>query len=96
MCEMLQRDAIVGHAEAIRSQSRKPSKAHTHTRNASLPTQANHTVRGARKQPPKVTKDLNVGAIGTMYTVKNHIPKRAAPAGYRTLDELPGARRPPS
>ena len=25
---------------------------HTHTRNASLPTQANHTVRGARKQPP--------------------------------------------
>ena len=29
----------------------------THTRNASLPTQANHTVRGARKQPP------NQGAI---------------------------------
>ena len=27
---MLQRDAIVGHAEAIRTQSRKPSKAHTH------------------------------------------------------------------
>ena len=38
----------------------------------------------------KVTKDLNVAAIGTLYTVKNHIPKRAAPAGYRTLDELPG------
>ena len=30
---------------------------HTRTRNASLPTQANHTVRGARKQPP------NQGAI---------------------------------
>ena len=27
---LLQRDAIVGHAEAIRTQSRKPSKAHTH------------------------------------------------------------------
>ena len=26
---LLQRDAIVGHAEAIRTQSRKPSKAHT-------------------------------------------------------------------
>ena len=26
---------------------------HTRTRNVSLPTQANHTVRGARKQPPK-------------------------------------------
>ena len=25
---------------------------HTRTRNVSLPTQANHTVRGARKQPP--------------------------------------------
>ena len=25
---------------------------HTRTRNASLPTQANHTARGARKQPP--------------------------------------------
>ena len=27
---LLQRDAVVGHAEAIRTQSRKPSKAHTH------------------------------------------------------------------
>ena len=27
---LIQRDAIVGHAEAIRTQSRKPSKAHTH------------------------------------------------------------------
>ena len=26
---------------------------HTRARNVSLPTQANHTVRGARKQPPK-------------------------------------------
>ena len=26
---------------------------HTRTRNISLPTQANHTARGARKQPPK-------------------------------------------
>ena len=32
-------------------------RRHTHTRNASLPTQANHTARGARKQPP------NQGAI---------------------------------
>ena len=38
---MLQRDAIVGHAEAIRTQSRNHQR-HTHTRNASLPTQANH------------------------------------------------------
>ena len=30
---------------------------HTRTRNVSLPTQANHTARGARKQPP------NQGAI---------------------------------
>ena len=30
---------------------------HTRTRNASLPTQANHTARGARKHPP------NQGAI---------------------------------
>ena len=30
MVVLLQRDAIVGHAEAIRTQSRKPSKAHTH------------------------------------------------------------------
>ena len=29
---LLQRDAIVGHAEAIRTQSRKPSKAHTHNK----------------------------------------------------------------
>ena len=27
-------------------------QSHTRTRNASLPTQANHTARGARKQPP--------------------------------------------
>ena len=32
-------------------------RRHTRTRNASLPTQANHTARGARKQPP------NQGAI---------------------------------
>ena len=41
---MLQRDAIVGHAEAIRTQSRKPSKAHTHKKrqptNAGQPASA--------------------------------------------------------
>ena len=41
---VLQRDAVGGHAGNHRR--------HTRTRNASLPTQANHTARGARKQPP--------------------------------------------
>ena len=52
---LLQRDAIVGHAEAIRTQSRKPS--------TSLPTQANHTVRGARKQPPNWALHMQLAKI---------------------------------
>jgi hypothetical protein len=39
----------------------------------------------------KSTTALNVAALGTMYTIKKHVPKRAPPAGYRSLDELPGA-----
>ena len=39
---------------------------HTRTRNASLPTQANHIARGARKQPP------NQGAIHAASEVTTH------------------------
>ena len=35
---LIHRDALVGHAEAIRTQSRKPSKAHTH---AGIPVSRN-------------------------------------------------------
>ena len=62
---MLQRDAIVGHTEAIRTQSRNHQR-HTHTRNASLPTQANHTVRGARKQPPNWALHMQLAKIPVM------------------------------
>ena len=52
---LLQRDAIVGHAEAIRTQSRKPSKAHTHKKRQ--PTKAHtqlncHLEKLLEQQPP--------------------------------------------
>ena len=45
---LLQRDAIVGHAEAIRTQSRKPSKAHTHKKRQ--PTNAGQPHSTRRKE----------------------------------------------
>ena len=45
---LLQRDAIVGHAEAIRTQSRKPSKAHTHKKRQ--PTNAGQPRSTRRKE----------------------------------------------
>jgi hypothetical protein len=36
------------------------------------------------------TTTLNVAALGTMYTIKKHVPKNAVPAEFRTLDQLPG------
>ena len=45
---MLQRDAIVGHAEAIRTQTRKPSKAHTHKKRQ--PTNAGQPHSTRRKE----------------------------------------------
>ena len=36
---------------------------HTRTRNVSLPTQANHTVRGARKQPPNWALHMQLAKI---------------------------------
>ena len=45
---MLQRDAIVGHAEAIRTQSRKLSKAHTHKKRQ--PTNAGQPHSTRRKE----------------------------------------------
>ena len=36
---------------------------HTRTRNASLPTQANHTVRGARKEPPNWALHMQLAKI---------------------------------
>ena len=44
----LQRGAIVGHAEAIRTQSRKPSKAHTHKKRQ--PTNAGQPHSTRRKE----------------------------------------------
>ena len=42
---LLQRDALVGHAEAIRTQSRKPSKAHTHKKRQTNAGQPHSTRR---------------------------------------------------
>ena len=44
---VLQRDAMVGHAQAIRNESWKPPKAHTHNKH-----QANNTMRAADGFPP--------------------------------------------
>ena len=38
-------------------------RRHTRTRNASLPTQANHTARGARKQPPNWALHMQLAKI---------------------------------
>ena len=46
--DLLPRDAMVGHAEAIRTQSRKPSKAHTHKKRQ--PTNAGQPHSTRRKE----------------------------------------------
>ena len=50
---LLQRDAIVGHAEAIRTQSREPSKAHTHKKRQ--PTNAGQPHSTRRKEAAVVS-----------------------------------------
>ena len=47
-------------------------RRHTRTRNASLPTQANHTARGARKHPP------NQGALHAASENTTHISNHTA------------------
>ena len=51
---------------------------HTRTRNVSLPTQANHTARGARKQPPN-RGAIHAASEDTTHT-SNHTATRAASA----------------
>ena len=48
---LLQRDAIVGHAEAIRTQSRKPSKAHTHKKRQPTNAGQPHSTRRMEATP---------------------------------------------
>ena len=47
----LQRDAVVGHAEAIRTQSRKPSKAHTHKKRQPTNASQPHSTRRKEATP---------------------------------------------
>ena len=56
---------------------------HTRTRNVSLPTQANHTARGARKQPP------NQGAIHAASQDTTHT------SNYTACHKCRPARHPP-
>ena len=50
---------------------------HTHTRNASLPTQANHTVRGARKQPPNWALHMQLAKIPHTHQTTPHATSAA-------------------
>ena len=51
---LLQRDAIVGHAEAIRTQGRKPSKAHTHKKRQPTNAGQPHSTRRKEATPQLV------------------------------------------
>ena len=77
---------------------------HTRTRNASLPTQANHTVRGVRKQPPSWALHMQLAKIPhTQQTTQPATSAASAdqhgthcgrnsyhPSAHTTKDEAPG------
>ena len=77
---------------------------HTHTRNASLPTQANHTVRGARKQPPNWALHMQLAKIPHTHQTTPPATRAASaeqhgthrgrnryhPSTHTTKDEAPG------
>ena len=49
--ELLQRDAVVGHVEAIRTQSRELSKAHTHKKRQPTNAGQRHSTRRKEATP---------------------------------------------
>ena len=86
---LLQRDAIVGHAEAIRTQSRKPSKAHTHKKRQ--PTNAGQP-HSTRRKPSKAHTYLT----RTPHTHHTAPCATKAPATGTTVRHPPRARQGPA
>ena len=73
--KLLQRDAVVGHRQ---SETRAGNhQRHTRTRNVSLPTQANYTARGARKQPPNRGARLHFCKCNLVDVNNAHSPRVA-------------------
>ena len=91
---LLQRDAIVGHAEAIRTQSRKPSKAHTHKKRQ--PTNAGQPHSTRRKEATPQLGAAHAASEDTTHT-SNHTachqgrkrrPARRPPRAQQVSDYL--------
>ena len=82
---LIHRDALVGHAEAIRTQSRKPSKAHTHKKRQSTNAGQPHSTR--RKEATPQLAAAHAASEDTTHT-SNH------PACHQGRKRRP-ARHPP-